>query len=73
MKSVGEQEISKADGTLLQENVPITPNSATYREKNQSLISTDDPTSSNRNICTLESVSQKVQNNSVGEKKESVS
>jgi len=73
MKSVGEQEISKADGTLLQENVPITPNSATYREKNQSLISTDDPTSSNRNICTLESVSQKVQNNSVGEKEESVS
>merc|ERR1719233_1358030 len=70
MKSVSEQDISKADGTILNEKSVITSISATYSENQQSLTSKDDQTSSKRTTTSAQVVIQKASYNSIIEKNE---
>merc|ERR1719357_2205534 len=70
MKSY-KRDISKADGTILNEKSVITSISATYSENQQSLISEDDQTLSKRTTTSAQVVFQKASCNSVIEKNDS--
>jgi len=71
MRSASERDVSKADGTILNEKSVTTTISATYTENQQSLISKDDQTSSKRTTTSAQVVFQRASCNSVIEENES--